>query len=92
MRKPKTFVFKRTNGKRYRLDIWEGFDGLCDPPDGRIIPAISLPKPLGDDKRSLELLIHEALHAINFDMTEEKVDAAATDVARLLWKVGYRLK
>jgi len=39
----------------------------------------------------LETIIHECLHAIFPQLSEESVTAAARDIARVLWALGYRV-
>jgi hypothetical protein len=34
--------------------------------------------------------LHEILHPADYDKTEEWVDELATDMAKILWKLGYR--
>jgi len=41
-------------------------------------------------KTTLEVLIHEALHAANWDLDEAAVQETAEDIAKILWKLGYR--
>lgn len=41
-------------------------------------------------QQMLDTIIHEALHASRPELAEEAVTQTATDVARLLWKIGYR--
>ena len=38
----------------------------------------------------LEVLIHEMLHAAYWDLDESAIEGAAADVARVLWRLGYR--
>lgn len=46
----------------------------------------------GDMKgeKLLDTIIHEALHVGCWDLDEEVVEEVATDIARLLWRLGYR--
>lgn len=46
------------------------------------------PRAIG--KKELELLIHEALHLIYPEQTEEMIEANAITLTQLLWKIGYR--
>ena len=41
-------------------------------------------------KKLLDAAIHEGLHACLPDTTEDAVDSTGTDIAGLLWKLGYR--
>ena len=38
----------------------------------------------------LACLVHESLHAANWTLDEDWVDQTARDIARLLWRFGYR--
>jgi hypothetical protein len=64
-------------------------DGKCSPPD---LPnkTITIRKSLTKE-RELEILIHEMLHAVDWHKDEEHfIQPAAEDIARVLWKLGYR--
>lgn len=84
------------NGVLYTIDVDHAFEGLCDPPDGELERAIRLPDGLPADgphaKKALCLLLHEVLHASNWDARENTVKRVAKDVSGLLWKLGYRRK
>lgn len=41
-------------------------------------------------KSAMEVAIHEALHACDWDKSEEKVEQTGKDIARFLWRLGYR--
>lgn len=43
-------------------------------------------------RSGLELLIHELLHALNPQLSEEAVTEQACDIARVLWALGWRRK
>jgi len=64
--------------------------GLCDP------PAVKNPEIVIDDRlRGKELLntyIHETIHALKWNLTEDQVTQMADDLSQLLWDLGYRLK
>jgi hypothetical protein len=81
---PKTHTFC---GKKYQL-ILEELDGVCAV-DGEnwLIAVRDLKTRVG-----LETLIHEMLHACDWSVAEEKVEQTAKDMARLLWRLGYRLR
>jgi hypothetical protein len=77
---------RKWNLKRVR--VANGTDGDCDQPDVpkreiRVSPSLR-------GERELEVMIHEMLHASYWDLSEEAVDTAAEDIARALWKLGYR--
>ena len=70
-------------------------EGLCTFPDSdcneKAERSITIsPKLKG--KRKLDVIIHESLHAEDPNATEEWVDTAATNIAGLLWKFGFREK
>ena len=44
----------------------------------------------GDTLAELDWIIHESLHACHPYLHEDAVDKAATSVARLLWRLGWR--
>jgi hypothetical protein len=60
--------------------------GLCDWTKCRIT---ILPSLKGVERLDTE--IHEAIHACLPDVAEEAVGMAAEDIARYLWRRGYRL-
>lgn len=78
------------NRKRYRFQFVPNAaaDGYCDPPSQpgkKIVVRQSL---RGVER--LETLLHEFLHASVWDFDEEAVERIACDMARSLWKLGYR--
>lgn len=64
--------------------------GACDNPTkkGKKICILKGMKP----KEELEVVIHECLHAAEWNMDEEWVDTAGTDIANVLWRLGWRKK
>lgn len=72
-------------GTKYDILIGE-FDGVADT-DNRY--SILIGRNL-NTCAGLETLIHEALHGCNWHAKEELVENTAKDVARLLWRLGYR--
>lgn len=69
--------------KRMRLT-----DGKCDnptTPSKRIYINSSL-----KGERELDAIIHELIHAAHLDLAEEAVNEYSTDLARALWRIGYR--
>ena len=82
----KTHTF---NGTVYDLHI-EAVDGLCDSPKPGGKPNFIVPVHDQDSRKFLESVIHEALHACNWKASEESVTQTAYDVARLLWRLGFR--
>ena len=73
---------------RYVASIKDAW-GDCDDPStpGRSIRISEEARGV----KELEVLIHEMLHAINFlQFSEEFVRQVARDIARVLWRLGYR--
>jgi hypothetical protein len=65
--------------------------GVCetsDPPGkgDNVIKLASWNRP----RTMLGTAIHEAIHASRPDMSESEVLALEADIARLLWRMGYR--
>ena len=60
-------------------------DGLCDP-NNRTLTI----RPKLSGERELDVAIHEMLHACHDDLAEEAVTETASDIARCLWRLGYR--
>jgi len=63
--------------------------GRCDPPD-KPNKTITINSRLRGEEL-LDTIIHEVLHAASWDVLDEGfVEQTATDLARILWKLGYR--
>lgn len=62
--------------------------GECDPVNARNKQISVKPKVVG--VAALDTLIHEMLHAAMPDIVEEAIYETASDVARVLWDLGYR--
>lgn len=62
--------------------------GECDPPTVKNKEIRVLAK--ASEKEQLESLIHEMLHAAGWHIDEDFVARFAEDVARSLWRLGYR--
>lgn len=77
-------------GKRYRLRFVPGLKhyGMCDAPD-KAGKEIKVRRSLRGQLK-LDTIIHECLHAALWDLGEESIDQAATDIARVLTRLGYR--
>ena len=96
MRKVRTHRF---NGVQYEIDV-EGFKGETTKVLGLPCIAIARPEvtmteslPYGNDKHAqlmLITLLHEILHASNWNKSEKVVDRTAVDMGKLLWRLGYR--
>jgi len=83
MKKVRTHTFNNT---KYHI-ILDDLDGNCDT-DNKfwLIIERDLNTRIG-----LETAIHEALHACDWAAHENKVEMTAKDIARFLWRLGYRL-
>jgi len=84
MKEVKTATF---NGRKYHIII-DALDGNVDTDDKYwLIIERDLNHKIG-----LETAIHEALHACSWATQEGKVEMTARDIARFLWRLGYRLE
>lgn len=72
------------------VTLANSFHGLCDHPKKKG-KSIRIDKHITGWKL-LETLLHEVLHAADWDKDEEWIEYTARDIARLLWKLGYRMK
>jgi len=76
-------------GKSYHLyesDTLEG--GECTDPNS---PKREMTIPIeGEDVYDLEVIIHEALHACQYDICELAIREISHDIATLLWKLNWR--
>lgn len=72
-------------GRRYKI-IVDDLDGNCDTDDHY---WLIIERDL-NTKVGLETVIHESLHACNWHAKEELVEETARDIARFLWRLGYR--
>lgn len=79
--------------KRFRI-LWrrvdQTSDGKCDAPDS-FAKKIFIGPNL-DERDLLETAVHESIHACFFNLDEQSVETAARDTAKLLWRMGWRLK
>ena len=89
----------RFRGVRYHIGVDDPYIGWCDNPSKRKndseYPAIRLPGglPFGNKKGArlgLICLLHEVRHAQDYKLSETIVDREAQEIARLLWRLGYR--
>ena len=89
MKRIRSHIFR---GKRW-LIRWRKLpgaqEGECESPasQGKMIKV----DPRTTKLRLLDTLIHEGLHACMWDLDEEAVHESASDIAKLLWRLGYRL-
>jgi hypothetical protein len=78
----------RLRGKYYKLQfarLKRPFMGFCNWDERTITIADRL-----TGESELDTILHELLHACQPDLAEDTVDETATDVARILWRLGYR--
>lgn len=73
-------------GKKYNITIGN-FDGLCDTfkKEQELIVMADL-----ETRAGLETCIHESLHACDWRKEEILVAQTGKDIARFLWRLGYR--
>ena len=81
-------------GRRWKLEfvdrLPDGAYGECDDPDR---PAKSIRIALNcTEEELLETIIHECTHAAIPDLTEDAVYILARDVARVLYRIGFRIE
>lgn len=62
--------------------------GDCESPYDKG-KTIRISKTLAGQEK-LEVLLHEMLHAGVWDLSEEAVDELSTDMAQVLYKLGWR--
>jgi hypothetical protein len=77
-------------GKRWHLRFVPRLraDGQCDPPYMPFKEILIATRLSG--KRELEVLLHEMLHACNWQFDEEHISQMASDIADVLWRLKYR--
>lgn len=46
--------------------------------------------PRLSEKRRVTVIVHEALHLADWDLSESRVTAIAPKIAKVLWDHGYR--
>ena len=73
-------------GKTYQIDIGP-CDGLCNC--YKLEREIHIFKDLST-RAGFETAIHEALHACLWPASEARTEETAYDIARFLWRLGYR--
>ena len=77
-------------GRRWRLtfvprSLRRGWFGKCESATRSITIESGHPQ-----KQELDTLIHEMLHASLDPVDEQYVQQTATDIARVLWRLGWR--
>ncbi len=79
-------------GRKLKIDLGSECDGLVDCPYGNdAVPTMRIFSNL-NTKAGLETVIHETLHVLRWSETEIVVDKTANELARFLWRLGYRIK
>ena len=72
----------------------EEIDGLCCYPESDDSEKSITISPKLRGRRRLDVIIHECLHAefpsLEKSDEEEWVSTAATNISKLLWRMGYR--
>jgi hypothetical protein len=63
-----------------------GNDGLCEPATKTITVRSTLRGEV-----ELDTLIHEMLHACHWDLDEQAITETSEDLARVLFRLGYRI-
>ena len=65
--------------------------GVCDHPERkRKAICYDLSTKDSDSPETLETLLHEAFHASFWNIREETIEHAASDIAKFLFRLGYR--
>ncbi len=80
----KVWFFERVKN----LEKKKGVLGLIDHPDAKK-KTLSIDADLRD-MQELEIIIHEFLHGADWTKDEEWIVSASTDLAKFLWRLGYR--
>jgi hypothetical protein len=86
-------IFARIRDLKWRIDdaatagVADDENGNCRPATRKILVRSGL-----NQKRRLEVTLHEMLHAAVWDLDESAVHHTAHDLAEALWKLGWRLK
>lgn len=84
----KTHTF---NGRRFVLDTDSRIGGYTESPGMIVVPELYVDASL-TGRKHLEIAVHESLHACFDAATEQQVDRCGKDIARFLWRLGYRRK
>jgi hypothetical protein len=81
-------IFGRVWTLQFVPSLPDGQRGTCDAPTARN-KIMAIRRSLKGELK-LDTLIHEQLHAADWYRDEEWTGQVATDIARNLWKLGYR--
>lgn len=63
-------------------------DGCCDSP-GKTNKKITISRRIRGENL-LRVVIHELLHAADWDRSEDSVDMISSDIARILYNLGIQ--
>jgi hypothetical protein len=75
----------------YKITFVEHLHGYTDRPEGNHDTYREIVIAEDDEPQEvLQTIIHESLHAEFPKMGEAPVTAAGSNIARLLWRLGYR--
>lgn len=77
------------NGNKYDIHIGR-IDGMADSPRATG-PNLIINSEVENTRKFLETAIHESLHCCSFAKSEELVTQSAHDIARFLWRLGWRI-
>ena len=78
----------RIRGRYYTLRFGRPITGAVGHYDPDAKELVVSPRLKGEHRA--DCIIHELLHAALPDLDEAAVDETATDIARVLWRLGYR--
>lgn len=85
MKAVKTHTF---NERKFDIHFLQDIDGMTDDPRS-IRPSLVICRGL-DTRAGLETAIHESMHACNYMKSEVAIKQTAKDIARFLWRLGFR--
>ena len=86
-----TIKTHRFNGIVHDVYI-EKLDGYCFTSRSKSTkPTLVVPIEPENRKKFLEAIVHEGTHCSFPHMSEEHVTKFSGDMARLLWRLGYRM-
>lgn len=72
---------------------WEIEDAVLEGVCNYDLRCISIDKRIRrNTKKRLTVEMHEVLHALSPDSSEETVDSISTRLAKIMWELGWRQK
>jgi len=84
MKPVRTHTFNR---RKYLITVSPLLDGVCDTYKKE--REIILMAPL-ETKAGLITVVHEAMHALDWKASEDRVDSDSKELGTFLWRLGYR--